>query len=353
MNRSKPSFARSGTTALCVSLVAHGLGLSGLAWWFIAHNPPPKYPPLDKFAILVAALPKLEQTPPPKPDASKPPPPKPDSAKPPEPKKPKPPEPVKLEQQPPPLRDDSGEANGTGNANRSTDGRQKMQARADLLEQADLMKDAVKFAEDVFLPSSKGESHANNVDQQRSPAAGTYAPDVASETKPNSNPAPKTPPQKTPGPLPSNAVAATEAPSGTKDPVPNVPLAQSPTPKPIQKEIRGHRATASDTESVAFASTDNNNFVSGRLDARRGVKVKWSEPRYGLASEHDYGVVGDAPTTFMVPIDADGNPEDVIVQQSSGSDNIDRDRKNAVWNSVFAAKDKDGHPITQWVVTCR
>jgi hypothetical protein len=82
------------------------------------------------------------------------PPPKRDQPKPPEPAKKKPPAPTKFEKPQTPMKDDSGEANGTGTANRSTDGKRPMLANAGL-EQADLMKEAERFIEDAMLPASK------------------------------------------------------------------------------------------------------------------------------------------------------------------------------------------------------
>jgi hypothetical protein len=40
------------TVALCVSLIAHGLGLSGMAWWYIQHNLFTKTPPIDRYQVM-------------------------------------------------------------------------------------------------------------------------------------------------------------------------------------------------------------------------------------------------------------------------------------------------------------
>jgi len=135
------------TVALCVSLIAHGLGLSAMAWWYIQHNNHPKTPPIDRYLVMANRIYQEEKqsTPPPLPPlppvAQKPPP---------------PPITKKFEKPKEKLKDDSGEANGTGIANRSTDGDKPMQAEEGY-EQADLMKPADHFT-DAFLPASAGKS---------------------------------------------------------------------------------------------------------------------------------------------------------------------------------------------------
>jgi hypothetical protein len=347
MTPRKPSI----TPALCISLIAHGLGLTAMAWWVVLHTPPPKLAALDKMQILLDSLPRQApplSPPPPPPEpksAPKPPPPKP-----PEPAKKKPPAPAKFDKPSAPTKDDSGEANGKGTANRSTDGKKPMLANAGL-EQADLMKEAEKFAEDVLLPASKGDVHANNAPPQKSANQGAPSKDTATVAKPDQQ-ANATPPQPGVGPQPMSTASAAQ-PSGTKNPQPNLPKAQTDTPKPVEKEIRGHRATVSDTESVAFAKSDSVTFRAGKMEGRQGLKVKSTMPRFGTASEIDLQDLGQLRLVLGVTVDADGTPQDVVVLQSSGSQNVDQDCKNEVYNhwSLEPKKDKDGHPVDfNWVI---
>jgi TonB family protein len=336
------------TVALCASLVAHGLALSGLAWWYIEHNPPPKLAAIDKSAVLLDQLAREEAKSLPPPPA----PPPPQSAP-----KPPPPPPAQKLNKPTPHKDDSGEANGIGTANRSTPGDKPMEANSGY-EQADLMRDAKDFADTAFQPASDGQPQGNNAAPQKSPKAGSYSPDFVAETNVPSDPsvkAPATPaPVKGPGPYPKvpEPQAMSVMASGTKVPVANVPLAQLPTPKPTQKEIRGHKATASDTESIAFASSNSTVFRAGRLEGRKGLKVKTTLPRFGLASEVDIQSLGGIRTVISARVDADGQVQDVQVVESSGSENIDQDCKTAVWNwTLEPEKDKDGHPTDlNWLI---
>jgi TonB family protein len=134
-------------------------------------------------------------------------------------------------------------------------------------------------------------------------------------------------------------------------PAPAPAIDRAPTPKPVQKEIVGHRATVSDTESVPFAKADSVTFVAGKLEGRQGVRVRTTQPRYGDASIHDSEIIGDQPTVFGTTVDRDGNVIDVQILQSSGSTNIDQDRKNAVWNWILEPKrDTNGHLICTWVI---
>jgi hypothetical protein len=321
--------------ALCVSLLAHGLGLAAMAWWYIEHTPAPKLAALDKLQVLVDSMDRARPTPPPNPPPNPP-------------DKPAPPkeQPKLIVQKKPPIEyekprpedhhDDSGEANGKGTANRSTDGKQPMQANANELEQADLMKDANKFSENALLPASKGALVGNNALPQKEPSKGAQAEKTTqSPTDPTAVAMAVDQTKPGIGPPPSPAVSASHL----------------PTPKPMQKQIVGHRATVSDTESVPFAKADSVNFVAGKLEARQGVKVRTTEPRYGDASIHDYEIIGDQPTIFGTTVDRDGNVVDVQILQSSGSTNIDQDRKIAVWNWILEPKkDKDGHLIGTWVI---
>jgi len=341
MNRRKPSI----TPALCVSLIAHGLGLSAMAWWVVLRTPAPKLAALDKMQLLLDSLPRQPAPPPlqkPLPKEAQP--------KPPEPPKKKPP--VKFDKPSTPAKDDSGEQNGKGTANRSTEGNRPMLANAGL-EQADLMKEADRFADEAFLPASKGEVKGNNAPPQKSANAGTPAKETTAAPKPGSD-QPVSPSVDHMGADAQKPAAPAGAPqSGSPNPQSNLPKAQTATPKPVEKEIRGHRATLSDTESVAFARADNVTFRAGRVEGRQGLKVKSTMPRFGLASEIDLQDIGRLHLVLGVTVDADGTPQDVVILESSGSKNVDLDCKNEVYNrwSLEPRKDKDGHVIDNtWVI---
>jgi hypothetical protein len=345
------------TAALSVSLIAHGLGLSGMAWWYIQHNRDPKTKPIDKYWVWVneafqqkKAEKKAEEKSAPPADPPKPPPaakeqPPPPAIKP------------KIEKPTEKMRDDSGEADGKGIANRSSPGEKPMQAPMGA-EQADLMKFAKNFA-DALLPASSGKPQGDSGEQQKSPKAGVYNAEKVEPKKAPVDPEVKTAktvaPSNLPGPNPKVEVAKATAappPSGVEHPTANVPLSESPTIKSVLKEIRGHEATVSDTESLAYSSTNGGIFRAGSMKSRNGLKVKMKLAIYGEASVHDAGIVGDAVTLIGVKVDADGNPLDVQILQSSGSENIDQDRKNAIWMSILSPqKDKDGRVIDDiWVV---
>jgi hypothetical protein len=331
------------TPALCISLIVHGLGLSAMAWWIVWQTPPPKLAALDKMQVFLSSPP-----PRPEPQAQKPLP-KSDQPKPPQPPKKKPPTPPKFEKPQTPMKDDSGE--GTGTANRSTDGKQPMLANAGL-EQADLMKEAEHFIEDAIRPASKGEIRGNNAPAQKSANQGSPTNETAA-VKPGSDQPPHPADDHSGlGPLPVTTSSGAQ-PVGTRNPQPKLATAQTATPKPVEQEVAGHRATLSDTESVAFAKADNVTFHAGRVDGRQGLKVKSTMPRFGTASRIDLQDLGGLHLVLGVTVDADGTPQDVIVIQSSGSTNVDQDCKNEVYNhwTLEPKKDKDGHPIDlTWVI---
>ena len=280
------------TFSLCASLIVHGLALSAVAWWVIEHTPAPKLAALDRSQILLEQM--LKSTPPPQPRV-------------PPAKKSKPPEPKKTFEKPDQkLKDDSGETNGRGTANRSTAGLNPMQAREGP-EQADLMKQADKFDDDAFLPASKGSQTGGNAASPKSPAAGVFSESLATHSKPpvdlKNTLAADLPVPRTPGNLPVAEIAKPTAAtaSGAKNPMSNVPVSQVPTPKSVQKEVVGHRATVSDSESMAPAAENHLVFRAGKVEGREGLKVKTSQPRYSDASVHDIEVIGDAHNFAACP----------------------------------------------------
>jgi hypothetical protein len=336
----------SQTTALCASLIAHGLGLSALAWWYVWHNKVPNLPPIDKLQAIVDHMTYT----PPRPVVTPPTPPPPEPAK----KKPKP-----LEKQPIPednQRDDSGEPNGHGDANRSTDGKQPMQA--DLGHpQADLMKPAEHFNKDAVLPASKGKPRGDSAGEPKSTKVGVFNPDVVAEANPLSDPhvtaTVKSAPAPGVGPMPAVATPPAPAPVPTGARKPDPSKTQDRIPDDEAKEILGHQATVSDTESMALSQTNGGVFRAGQMLARKGLTVKvknaaLSDTAWYYAAENN-----DPATLFTVKVDADGNvlgePE---VSKSSGNSYLDHDRLLSLYSwTLMPRKDKDGHVIDDiWVI---
>jgi TonB family protein len=334
------------TVALCISLIVHMLGLSAMAWWFVAHTPPPKLAAIDRWKVLTA---QLDKVPPRLPTAPPPPPPRMKKKQP----------PPKFDQEKPQEmpRDDSGEANGTGTANRSTPGIKPMQAPKGY-EQADLMRDLPDDAmidPNSPLPAAAGEKVGTNARPKSSAQAGRYTPDFVAESlapaDPNADVSKPLAMEKGIGPMPLTMAANAPVPSGSPQPVTKAaPANQSQLAVP--QAIRGHHATSSDAESVAFAKAESVTLQAGKVEGRHGLKVTPRIPRLGLASEHDLDVLGELHMVIGALADADGNVIDVEILQSSGSPNIDRDYENSVYNWTFEApKDKDGHPLeNKWTI---
>ncbi len=110
----------------------------------------------------------------------------------------------------------------------------------------------------------------------------------------------------------------------------------------------------SDTESMAFARNDNLTFHAGKVEGRKGLRVRTTVPRLGYASEIDLETMNRLHLVLGVTVDNQGNPQDVEVLESSGSVNVDQDYKNEVYNhwNLEPKKDKDGNPTDlNWVVS--
>jgi protein TonB len=315
------------TIALCVSLTAHALVLWALCWWFVHYTPPPKLAALvqpDDAPIIITSRRGPRPPSPKSPPLEKP-------------KPPPPPDFSKALKQPP--HDDSGEAGGKGTANRSTAGDQPMQAAQGLLEQADL----TRSAKEDDLDKSRLEMPAQ---------AGVQTNDeipVAPPPKPQFGVAQSTPtPAKPIGGPPLIAIADPTKPgaTGSSD-------AKSTPPTPAPKQINGHIANSSDTESMPFAKANSASFRNGKMESRDGRKVKTTRIQLGLAGEADAASLVDPSVVLGVTVDATGNVQNVIVLRSSGSNNIDQPYQRAVYNWWFEpSKDKEGRPLAdQWVVT--
>ncbi len=335
------------TIALCLSMAAHALGLSALAWWFIYENSPVRVA-----AATEAEVARLTPLPPPAP--------------PPRPKRQRPmPTPEPFDPIDPMHKDDSGEHDGHGTANRSTPGDQPMQAERGY-EQADLVR--AKPADPSLIdPAAARAAQAGRATRDDAlplsptPAQhGTYRPDFAAASDAaNADPAgelAKPAAARGLGPLPPSPVLsppvddAPAAASGVQQSV--VKSSDSTAAPPPAKEVRGRQATASDTESPPFAKDATVDFHAGRMDGRQGLKVQMYAPHWGLASENDLYAMGELYVALGAHIRPDGSVAQVEVLKSSGSANVDLDCERAVYAGTFEPrKDKDGHPVaTLWTV---
>ena len=333
------------TTALCVSLTLHGLGLSAVAWWFVLHEPPPHWPAIDREAVARVVLP-----PPPLP---RPTPPR---------RRPRP----AFEVPPPQFKDDSGEHDARGTANRSTDGERPMFAPAGH-PQADLVRSAA-FDPMLIDPTARRAAQAGEavpsdalpltptppragVDQPQFVADGRAARRTDEAARPGPagvGPMPPSPPLA----MPAELSEAEPAPTGARRASAERATTAVP-PAPPPRRARGRQATPSDTDSVALADAETTvTFHAGKVVGRQGMKVQFTRPHFGLASESDLSTIGGLHATFGADVRTDGTVADVTVLQTSGSANVDEDCRRSIYASTFEPnKGKDGQPVeTRWTV---
>ncbi len=331
------------TAALCTSLTVHLLGLSALAWWYVAYTPPERWAAIDRQKILIDAINSPRRPPAALPPKKRPPPPKMQTQKPSE-----------------ALRDDSGEATGTGTANRSTPGEQPMLARQGY-EQADLMRDNPDDSlidPESLMPAAGGAAEGSVAKKQSVARAGQYTPDFVAESHAITDPDVATPKpaasHKGVGPLPVVEKSDPGAPVPAAAKATVVVAKADAKQTEVPKAVRGHRATASDTESVALAKETSATIRAGKVEGRHGLRVTWKNPSFGLASVHDGEVLGQFRVLIGAQVDTDGNVVNIQILQSSGSTNIDKDYENAAYEATFEPpKDQDGHPIAAtWTITC-
>jgi hypothetical protein len=336
------------TFSLCVSLVAHALAMSAIAWWFVKHAPPTYVAGPTEAELIVLRPPPAPPPPRPKPHHRPPPPPMP------------------AEEPDPTLKDDSGEHDGHGTANRSTPGDHPMRAERGP-EQADLRR-TLKPDPTLIDPTAARAAQAGRRQPDdalpispTTPQRGTYQPDfVAAADAARADPAGQVVHRSSTvgvGPLPPSPVVATptdDAPPPTPSGVRDSAVETSPTvaAPPPPREVRGRDATASDTDSVPFAKETTVEFHAGRVDGRQGAKVQLFSPRWGLASEDYLGDVQELRAVLGAYVRPDGSVANVVVFQSSGSPNVDLDCERAVYDGTFEPrKDKAGHPVaTLWTI---
>ena len=331
------------TVALCVSMAVHALALTAMAWWFVLHAAPAHVAAATEAEVARFLPPPV---PPPRPKRKRPPPP-----------------PVPFDAADP-LKDDSGEHDGHGTANRSTPGDQPMRANRGA-EQADLVR--AKAADPSLIdPAAARAAQAGRATADDALPLSPTPPQqgrpdfVAAADAANADPAGEAvrpAAARGLGPLPASPVLAPPAddttpatPSGVREATVKSSVAVAPPPP--SKQVRGRRATASDSESPAFAKDATVEFHAGRMDARQGLKVQMYAPHWGLASENDLYAMGDLHVVLGAHVRPDGSVAQVEVLKSSGSPNVDLDCERAVYAGNFEPqKDKDGHPVaTLWTV---
>lgn len=312
-------------------MTLHALLLTLAAWWYVYHPPSINLAAVNDSVnspIIVTPIPDSPPPPPPKPKS---PPPKP---------KPKPkrkfPHAV-----PPPLRDDSGEANGTGTANRSTPGKAPMQAAAGL-EQARLNR-----SEHPEPPDSASALTDAPVPSQQPTITPPEPPREVGVPDSSNTPTPILPAQSTLIALGDRSKLSPRAmpPSSGRH------IAAIARRTPIAKSAitTGH---ASDTSSLPFARANNVIFKDGQMVGRTGRRVTTTPIDFGLAAQADAAALPDPRVVLGVTVAASGNVQNVVILHSSGSDNIDLPAQNAVYNWWFQPlKDGVGHPLPDvWVV---
>jgi hypothetical protein len=338
------------TFALCTSLTAHLLGLSALAWWYVAHTPPPRLAAIDREKLMIEAMNRPRDNPPP---SRLPPPPPAHKKKPPPPK-------FQLQDPSQMPRDDSGEAAGKGTANRSTPGAHPMLA-AKGYEQANLMRDnpdPLLLDPNSQMPAAAGAATGTNASKQSVAMAGHYTPDFVAESQaiadPNADASKPITAQKGVGPLPLTIADKDNLPAPNGEKKPAALATANARQTAVAKALRGRRAISSDADSVAFANANSDTFRDGRIEGRQGLRVSPKRVVFGDASSNDAEVMGGFRLVIGAWVDADGNVTDDVILQSSGSSNIDQDYKTSIYGWTFEPpKDKAGHPMaTQWAITC-
>jgi hypothetical protein len=309
-------------------MTVHVAALSLALWWYAEHAPPPR-------------LAALAKPPEPAPIFVVPPPPPP-------PPKDEFPDATQI-----PPRDDSGETNGVGTANRSTPGDKPMQALRGL-EQANLARDTTESRlNDLPIPSQAGAPISNDATPPSSPRFGVIQPAAI-------------PVDKVGHPTMISMIDPTQSTSlppgdspqkpgvhGSPNAPKNAPMTQTPNSPSVPKELKGGAAIPGDTDSMAFANATSIQFRDGKVLARKGLKVNWVRPKWGLGAVPDAMSIVDARCVFGVSVDATGTVQDVQILHSSGSNNIDLPCQTALYSWWFEPeKDKAGHPLPhRWIVT--
>jgi outer membrane biosynthesis protein TonB len=266
----------------------------------------------------------------------------------------------------PPIKDDSGEDDSHGTANRSTTGDRPMEAPTGL-EQADLMKalatDKLLIDPNAPNPASAGIVDGSDDPRQVASTAGVHTPEFVpqSDPRPTADADPNLPsggPPVKPGPgnqPPSQNPSPKEnhpAATGSTNPTPGAKQVATSDNKTPPRAVKGRLANASDTDSAPMQANGSFGFRSGRMVARQGLKVKYTQPRFGEAALADLASRVGTEAVFQVEVNADGTTNDVEPVKSSGSDFVDQDLKLCLYASTFSPeKDKAGHPKrTVWTI---
>lgn len=105
-------------------------------------------------------------------------------------------------------------------------------------------------------------------------------------------------------------------------------------------------AQQSDSESDPFAQIGSAVFHDGKLEIRKGRKVKTTRPHVLLSGQVDLISLGGATVVLKISVDATGKVTSVDVIRSSGSNDIDQPTRIAVYDWWFEpTRDKSGRPV--------
>lgn len=158
-------------------------------------------------------------------------------------------------------------------------------------------------------------------------------------------------------PLPQASSPSAEA---TPQPADKVALAPQPTPPSALTEASqsasasvsglpqpaGSPARMSDSESDPFSRLGSVTFRDGRLDVQFGRKVKTRKPKILLAGTLDLITLRRASVVLKIDIDDTGKVTNVVVDKSSGSNDIDQPTRVAVYDWWFEPlTDATGKPL--------
>lgn len=282
--------------------------------------------------------------------------------------------------------DEMGDANGTGIGSNSSPGDRPLQAREADEDQALLSRDPVGVGRIGGSP----EQYTGPVGEGGRPRAMAMpAPPVAVATPPVA-PSPATPQLQSPPPpdaQPPSPAAAMPAEDHPTLPAPKVevadaipdlkpPLVQTPVateaPRPpakqpvaaaVQQQARNDRRPGiptpaadplpqSDADSDPFSRISNAAvFHDGRLDVRKGRKVKTVRPQLGIGGIMDAIALNNPTVVLEIHIDPTGRVSDVEFVRNSGSAAIDDPTRNAVYQWWFEpARNKSGKPIADVIL---
>ncbi|MDB5354088.1 MAG: TonB family protein [Phycisphaerales bacterium] len=111
-------------------------------------------------------------------------------------------------------------------------------------------------------------------------------------------------------------------------------------------------AQESDSESDAFQKTASADlFQDGKLEVRKGRKVKTTRPHILLGGQVSLIAMGQATVVLKISIDETGKVTGADILQSSGSNDVDQPCRVAVYDWWFEpTRNKAGRPVPDVIV---